>query len=297
MINVLLLRSPSSDGKSDPYGVEFSNLGYQVQSLAVLETVQSNPKELQEIIRAGPASHDIHGVIITSKRASDAWRDATTDLTTNSENMAGDWSDIPFYVVGESTSRALKDIGLSRPSHLTPNDIRGATESGTSERLAHFILSEQSHRENRFKFLYLKGDKNRDDLPNILVAGGITLVSVKVYETRGSPSFATTLQTLVNAKVKGKSNDHKLHWWVVLFAPSAAEFAVPILRTAFRLSVSDGSPDSSLRDAKIAAIGPTTASYLRNKLSLDVAVVSAKPEPVELVKAVFQHDQQRRQLV
>lgn len=89
MINVLLLRSPSSDGKSDPYEVEFANLGYQVQSLPVLETVQSNPKELPEIIFAGPASQGIHGVIITSRRASDAWSDAITDFTAKSENVAG----------------------------------------------------------------------------------------------------------------------------------------------------------------------------------------------------------------
>lgn len=84
----------------------------------------------------------------------------------------------------------------------------------------------------------------------------------------------------------------QLHWWVVFFAPSAAEFAVPMLRNVFRLSAKDDSPGSALREAKIAAIGPTTASYLRNKLSLDVAVVSVKPDPVELAKVVFEHDQQ-----
>ena len=51
---------------------------------------------------------------------------------------------------------------------LAPKDIRGGAESGTSEKLAHFILQDLPPSNEPRQLLYLTGDKNRDVLPSIL---------------------------------------------------------------------------------------------------------------------------------
>lgn len=223
------------------------------------------------------------------------------------------WSQLPFYAVGQSTADALKDIRTSYPSPMSPADIRGAAESGTSERLAKFIISDLPARQERAKLLYLTGDKNRDTLPNILSDGGVDLVSLKVYETRGSSTFAAALHSLLKSSPPGKCArlrlKSRLHlneytsseasdWWIVFFAPSAADFAVPVLRETFSLPEHNASSDRPHKPpAKLAAIGPTTADHLRGTLSLQVDVVSAKPGPSDLAKAIAEHDRLSNRLL
>ena len=81
-------------------------------------------------------------------------------------------------------------------------------------------------------------------------------------------------------------------WWIVFFAPSAAESALPHLRRHFQLpsqpEVSLGT--SASRSSRLAAIGPTTAKTLRDRLGLDVAVVPAKPEALHLAEALLAFD-------
>jgi uroporphyrinogen-III synthase len=116
------------------------------------------------------------------------------------------WTALPFYVVGKATARALSAIGdVHGSSHLTPLDIRGGPESGTSERLAYFILEDLRGRESTLqaKLLHLTGDKNRDTLPRVLTEGGVQLDCLQVYETQGSSTFATDLQAIVNAANPG----------------------------------------------------------------------------------------------
>lgn len=42
---------------------------------------------------------------------------------------------------------------------------------------------------------------------------------------------------------------------------------------------------------KIAAIGPTTSTFLHDSLNLRVDVISPKPTPEDLVTAIVAHDQ------
>jgi uroporphyrinogen-III synthase len=82
-------------------------------------------------------------------------------------------------------------------------DIRGGSEAGTSERLAHFILNDLPEREG-VKLLYLTGDKNRDTLPNILAESRVILDSAQVYATQGSSTFAEDLQKVIKSTPAGK---------------------------------------------------------------------------------------------
>lgn len=76
MSHVLLLRAPS-DGKADAgksAGGEdpYEKLLAPATSVPVYET-QHTLEELQWILETGPAFHGYRGVIVTSKRAVDAW--------------------------------------------------------------------------------------------------------------------------------------------------------------------------------------------------------------------------------
>ncbi len=149
-----------------------------------------------------------------------------------------------------------------------PNaDIRGES-SGTAEQLANFILAEQPRPT---KLLYLTGDKNRDTLPNILGGAGVILHSLKVYETQGSSTFLQQLKGIVPVR--------PTVWSIVFFAPSAAEFVLPSLREQFDLDT-----------VNVAAIGPTTATFLRETLGLRVDAIPSKPSAEELLRVIVDAD-------
>lgn len=116
------------------------------------------------------------------------------------------WSAVPFYVVGEATAKALTDIrgAIGEKSPLGPRDIRGGAETGTSERLAHFIVDDLSSATGSRRLLYLTGDKNRDTLPNILSDAGFELDSLQVYATQGSSTFAADLRRALDGLMSGK---------------------------------------------------------------------------------------------
>lgn len=105
------------------------------------------------------------------------------------------WSTMPFYVVGEATARALLAIrdldGRCADYAPTQGNVRGAGSTGTSEKLAQYIVDDLAGAPTRL--LYLTGDKNRDTLPRILEAAGVRPVPLQVYETHGSETFAADL--------------------------------------------------------------------------------------------------------
>ncbi|EIM80151.1 tetrapyrrole biosynthesis uroporphyrinogen III synthase [Stereum hirsutum FP-91666 SS1] len=322
---VLLLRAPN--GSPDPYEAALTESGYRPFSVPVLETVLVNGEELRGILKDGPSGGNggdkegerrggYGGVIVTSSRAAEAWGKAVEEIANEvgSESEIGasaapSWATTPFYAVGPSTAFALSSISSSHPSpttiaHLCPTDIRGAYESGTAEKLAHFILHDipESKRQHGKRLLYLTGDKNRETLPEILREGGLGLGSCKVYETRGSSRFEKELGEVV----RGVDVEPDKPWWITYFAPSAAAYVTPSIRSLFSLpsTTTTSSSSSSLTSppapsssppaptpkctARIAAIGPTTADFLREELKLEVEVVPHKPGAATLCKAIAQ---------
>ncbi|KAI0798174.1 tetrapyrrole biosynthesis, uroporphyrinogen III synthase [Abortiporus biennis] len=285
MAHVLLLRS--SQDVPDRYEVAFKTRGFHPTSIPVLETVHVNLDELRNIVRAGGRESGFDGVIITSARACEAWREVVKDTSSEGEG----WQRIPFYVVGEATSNALSDISqIAADQKLIPKDIRGGSTSGNSEKLAHFILEDQglslqhdqgTSEARKLRMLYLTGDKNRDTLPTILGTRGVELLNLQVYETQGSSTFEADLTD----HLKGKKPK-----WIVYFAPSAAAFVTPVLRKYLMLPDSSDNYSSSDLLAHIAAIGPTTSIYLVETLNLRVDVVAPKPTPDALAEAIVSFD-------
>ncbi|KAF8127643.1 tetrapyrrole biosynthesis uroporphyrinogen III synthase [Boletus edulis] len=292
MKNVLLLRAPGEDGR-DRYETVFEAKGYAPLSVPVLETVLVHVDTLRDKIVRGPDAQDLSGVILTSKRAVEAWCNAIQSIPPPMETVQGlsaDWRTVPFYVVGDATAAAASRISTAYPCmvHLVPaeNQVRGGAEAGTAERLAEFILEEGC--EGR-RLLYLTGDKNRETLPGMLAAGGVALDTLEVYGTTGSSTFRDDLQAALERTLVGESHmyvgnvnvSYGEQWgWVVYFAPSAAAFVTPILCDVFqRLDV-----------LKVATIGPTTASFLRDTLKMRVDVVALKPSPDALCRDVVAFD-------
>ena len=80
------------------------------------------------------------------------------------------------------------------------------------------------------------------------------------------------------------------HWWIVYFAPSAAAYVTPTLRKYFQLeetAQSHSESPSTLDQARVAAIGPTTETFLRNDLHIRVHAIPQKPTPEEIVSAII----------
>ncbi|KAK0482410.1 tetrapyrrole biosynthesis, uroporphyrinogen III synthase [Armillaria novae-zelandiae] len=249
MVSVLLLRepTPSSESGEDRYETAFARGNYTSFSIPVLETVLTNLTELASVTEQS----DFDGVIMTSARSCEAW-----------DNANGTGKDeFPFYVVGTATASTLR-------SSMPNADIRGES-SGTAEQLSNFVLAEQPRPA---KLLYLTGDKNRDTLPNILGGAGVSLYSLKVYETQGSSTFSQQLKRIVPARPS-------VPWWIVFFAPSAAEYVLPFLKEQFDLD-----------SVKIAVIGRTTGTFLSETLGLRVDALPTKPSPEELLKAIVDAD-------
>lgn len=77
------------------------------------------------------------------------------------------------------------------------------------------------------------------------------------------------------------------------FAPSAAAYVTPILRKHFLLedlqSKTTPTP-SDLRRTKVAAIGPTTNSFLRDDLHIRIHAMAAKPTPDDIVSVIKSND-------
>ncbi|KAH9919039.1 tetrapyrrole biosynthesis uroporphyrinogen III synthase [Fomitopsis serialis] len=326
MAHVLLLRAPSHDGP-DRYESALSDKDLTPVSVPVVETGYTNLDKLKETIVAGPEKGEFGGVIVTSARSCEAWKAVVLELVgEDPEEEAGEathWSTVPFYVVGEATATALLSIRsiVGKYPGYAPSEenVRGAGSTGTSEKLARFIVDELSSAppdSARRRLLYLTGDKNRDTLPRVLEEGGVHAVPVQVYETHGSSTFGADLEEALTGK--GRDEDGKAgrllkksacrsshKWtvsrslvparcWIVYFAPSEAEFTTPVLREHFTLSSSNNdstAPAGEKPVARIASIGPTTGDFLRNNLGLRVDVVSPKPNPASLAKAIVEFDE------
>ncbi|KAG9310878.1 tetrapyrrole biosynthesis, uroporphyrinogen III synthase [Chiua virens] len=231
-------------------------------SVPVLETTFVNIDVLADEIVRGPNALGISGVILTSKRAIEAWHEALRSISPEVETTQADWRTVTFYVVGHATARAASEMHTAFPTmvHLAPAEglIRGGAGAGTAERLAAFILAEGVG-GNGLRMLYLTGDKNREAMPEMLSAGGVVLDTLEAYRTTGSSAFRADLGTALE-KVPATGTDPT---WVVHFAPSAAAFVTPFLREVLSF---DG------EKLKVAAIGGTTAAHLSDTLKVRVDV-------------------------
>ncbi|KAL1693075.1 tetrapyrrole biosynthesis, uroporphyrinogen III synthase [Schizophyllum commune] len=272
--SALLIRAPDAE-KPDRYESAFSEAGFSVASVAALDTGFVNDESLDAAIRGRASEFD--GVIVTSSRACEAWKRAVQLTAAPSDG----WATTPFYAVGRATAVALRAIA---DSPAAPRDIRGE-DSGTGEQLARFIVDDvrggDAGRGHPARLLYLTGDKNRDTVPSILTEAGISFEPLQVYGTCGAPDFEQRLDDAL-ADLSPDSTEQ----WVVFFAPSSTDFALPYLHERFQLRREAASVSGSRKAARIAAIGPMSSEHILRERHLHVDAVAAKPSPAQLVEAI-----------
>jgi len=110
----------------------------------------------------------------------------------------GNWSHIPFYVVGEATAKTLEKMTVSHPSKFSKSLIIGARETGKSESLARFIINDLPTRSSGRKLLYFTGDKNRDTFHRILTDSKVDVHGLMVYETVEASDLGDKIAEVVN---------------------------------------------------------------------------------------------------
>ncbi|KAL5478717.1 HEM4 [Sanghuangporus weigelae] len=279
-----------------------------------------------------------------------AQRDAASTYSISASSVPGSYSSTSLPLTGSVSTDNLSIFtkGDGQPHahrQTTPEKDRllsNGAQNGTGEEEGQKKPLTRPKRSRSLrrpvKLLFLVGDKTRDALPAILSSDeSIELDSVQVYVTKPSPNFPSALRSALHSQSKVKD------WWIVIFAPSGADYAIPYLREHFALSssftsspvtpssayssgsptyppstpttpssTSNLSPSSSskskkkdrkkdkdkdknktagsggqpLPTARFAAIGPTTATHLREVCKVEVAAVAAKPNAEELAAAI-----------
>ncbi|KAG8858956.1 hypothetical protein FRB96_004776 [Tulasnella sp. 330] len=296
---VLLFRTPTPAAEGpDRFISALEAHSYHAFSVPVLEHAFVNVEALVAVIRNSPEER-YAGVIVTSGRASEGWRDAAEALLSHAPAISTSWQRTPFYVVGARTADHLVPPSKST-IHFYPasENILGAAESGNAEKLGQFIIQDAQRREStNLPLLYLTGDKSRDTIRTILDKASIPTQLLQVYETRTSSTLAEDIRKAADATPKQdrasepRSVTQPSRTWLVFFAPSSAKPALLILDRLYELPILESNPELSqeLPEARIAAIGPTTASYLSGEhrpTCLRVDVTSPSPTPEALATAI-----------
>jgi len=275
----------------DSYATTLEREGYLTWFIPVLEHGATNLGSLEHIMRDGPNSR-FGGVIVTSARAAEMWNQIGQSILGSGtiSELDEEWSRLPFYVIGRATAKALKESKyLPRDSPFTPTIILGADESGSGDKLARFIVSDYPNRwaGKPLPLLYLTGDKTTGILASALTTDGLEIHPAQVYRTWTRENFDNDVNPIIEWLRDGPEVQSL---WIVFFAPSSSKAVLPTIRRHFDLASSSKSDESSRLLTRVAAIGPTTAAFLREREHLRVDVVPAQPRPLALAESICSVD-------
>lgn len=259
---VLLLKEARGSEESDPYCEVLTAAGYECAFIPVLGHVLRNQLQL----RAAIEEQQYSGIIFTSQRAVEAWKEALPRVRSQT---CTNWRDAPCYVVGPTTASMLQAI----EGQHAPRVVCGAEQSGTSETLAGYITTRLAAAAPAHPLLYLTGDKRRENLPDILSKASIPLEELVVYETAPLPDFSVRFRASLDRLAEVESA------WIALFSPSGANLALPILH------------ETGLAGrVKLATIGPTTRDHLADVMQLQAHAMAATPQAADLANAIKRTD-------
>lgn len=267
-MSVLLLKSETTE----KYKEALQAASYDAYYLPILGHQLVDQARLQAIVKQGGYS----GVIFTSQRGVQAWKEATK-VASNPV-----WTKMPFYVVGPATRDALLDLpqGPVPPPEL----IIGGEETGRAEKLGKLMV-ERLAKSSGGNLLYLVGDKRRDVLSGILSDAGIDVEEVLVYETSMAAQFPSQLDIHLSRCLTTPI-------WIVFFSPSGASYALPHMIAHLSKKYGQLPVAELLEKAKIrlASIGPISADYLQAEHGLHTQAICNQPTPESLILALQQAD-------
>lgn len=307
---------------------ELKDLEFRVVSFPILTHVTVHADELDQAL-LGMYHHTTHydGVIMTSQKAVQAWQKACLrvyrklyvqqEIQLERMRVLGQ---VPFYVVGPATAKALQNIQVATP--FKPTTIHGA-EAGNAESLALHMMRDMNQSREPRRFLYLVGDKRSPALINTLQAHNapVTLDELVVYVTDKSPGFedncallardiprhmsdgalsgsmpSATQQQREHHGILGHAREGNLDVlatpasaptevrpdWIVFFSPSGGNYALQEL-VHRRWIVSQ----EAHQGCKVACIGRTTAQWVHETLGFEPHAIAARPTPDALQEAIF----------
>ncbi|KAJ1649105.1 hypothetical protein IWQ61_009702 [Dispira simplex] len=304
--------SSSSRPQEDPYTKEFGNYHWSASSLPALTHRWLNLAPLRTILKSDP-SQAYWGIVITSAKAVQALEQA---IPLESDERPSDlWSNLPVFVVGQSTKRACQRFFTAE------QPILGA-DSGNAEQLANFIndyyqihhisgegrgpgfhrtLGSPCSSERRTQhdspslpdtttpsLLYLVSRIRRPTLIDDLLPRGISVTELAVYDTVSHPEFSGRIEQYLkpeahlcekNALPKPNSSTPLSFQWVVFFSPSGVDAALPTLRAWNCIPP----------NVHYATIGSTTAQHLVQAYGITPALVASQPTPQCLAKELHKH--------
>ncbi|KAL8713905.1 MAG: hypothetical protein Q9220_002051 [cf. Caloplaca sp. 1 TL-2023] len=309
-VPILLLKNGSS-GVIDPYTTHFAShppspvFIYETHYVPVLE----HTFDIEPILKAFSHLHNINdfsdehasttfpygGFIFTSQRAVEAFASALEHFT--SPRSHGSFTvaslaqqrlyklALPLYAVGPATAHSLASI---QTQYLPSCSIRGGSEAGTGEALAHLILkgyntlhNGHDNKDNKPPLVFLTGAKHRDIIPLTLTSAPldqrISVEETVVYATTESASLPSSLTTIL-----ARTETAPIRW-IVIFSPSGGGAVLRALGWLDETSGIAHSPENSCwgRDRKtyVVSIGPTTREYMKKTFTFDVDVCARVPSP------------------
>lgn len=328
----LMTHHVASDDDSREYWiVSFPILTHKLQNLSPLA---------ERILRAVEDKESYDGVIITSKRAVQAWIEACRQVAAIMQDRPDShmeseriWATVPYYVVGPATAKSLTSAPLA--PMLQPREVIGASDTGTGSALAQCMAERFAAQkvQRTQRLLYLVGSKHSLSLQETLeeLKAPVDLDELCVYTTDKDTSFDYHCRLLSKElpRVDSVSTNNKIlssapsrhrglklteldaeetmpppvdiplassshandpaPKWIVFFSPSGGDYALPDLRARNWVP----GPDSESKDRmpKIACIGPTTATWVRERFGMEPHAVASRPTPASLREAIVKVEQ------
>lgn len=292
----------------DPYHNQFLAAGFTPIFVPLLKHEFVDQSQLGSYLRSDEFEKS-GAVIITSQRAIEAlnWHLAELKRDENSTDNDNDKDQSalnkllnkPVYTVGPACAAALKRWGYT--------DIRGGSLAGNGLKLAEIIL-EDINKEKELgngqglleSFVFFTGVTRRDIIPEKLTAAGVKIEERVVYRTlavenlmqkvlavirdgsNGSDlgnglgeDFEDEVEEYPSAGYENGLEDGMGQEYYVFFSPAEADPVVEAVRAL-----------SELRPVRLAAIGPTTETYLRDK-KMTPHVVAPKPDATHLIQEIL----------
>lgn len=309
---------------------ESKDLEFCVVSFPILTHVTVHADELDQAL-LGMYHNSTHydGVIMTSQKAVHAWQQACVRvyrrLYVQQElnlQRIGVLGQVPFYVVGPATAKALQNMQVATP--CKPATVHGA-QAGNAETLALKMVQDMEQGGEQRRFLYLVGDKRSPALINTLEAhkAPATLDELVVYVTGKSPDFedqcallARDLPVHMSGRARSSSSPASPQWhreihgisgqdaernvhapampasaapadvvrpdWIVFFSPSGGNYALQELLKRRWIVLQEAQ-----QGCKVACIGRTTAHWVHETLGFESHAIAARPTPDALQEAIL----------
>jgi uroporphyrinogen-III synthase len=266
-MQILLLRDASDQSTDvDKYAACFAQHQMQCTSIPVLDFEFADLPSAQEMHQQwfNLNENNMSGFILTSPRAVSYFRSAVSAYLSL---YPAPIIPIRCFVVGSNSAEMLRQM---QPPGLL--QILGE-ESGNAESLARLMDDDVTNKIDRpCRYLFLCGDRRRETLLNYFRGRSDVVIEQKLcYRT-----VLKCRQELSEAFRQFREQRHEdfVPLWVVYFSPSGVDAAFDVVSEVFK--------DSKI---KVAAIGPTTASKLK-QVGCENVVVSTKPSPSSLLDCI-----------